>query len=250
MTKIPLFKSHYSIGKSILTLEYRSKEQRKPENRDSIIEICEESGINNAFVIDDHIGGILEATQSAKKAKIDLRYGLKLCIVDDINEKSDKTKRKLWKGIVLLKHPDGYKNLMKISSKASVDGFYYSPRIDMENIKALWDEKTLKFALPFYDSFLFENLFNFGGYMPSFDFADPIFFTEDNGLIYDDILRAKVKTYCSTNGYKHYDAQTICYNKRRDFKAYLTNRCIYERTKIQRPNLDMMMSDNFCVESL
>ena len=34
---IPIFKSHYSIGRSILTLEDKSEEDNYP---DSIIEIC------------------------------------------------------------------------------------------------------------------------------------------------------------------------------------------------------------------
>ncbi|MCY6371255.1 DNA polymerase III subunit alpha [Clostridium ganghwense] len=37
--------------------------------------------------------------------------------------------------VLLVKNEEGYKNLMKIVSKASIDGFYYKPRVDHEYLK-------------------------------------------------------------------------------------------------------------------
>lgn len=248
--KLPLFKSCYSIGKSILTLDYRDKEARNPENSDSIIEIIEEEGIKNAFLVDDHIGGILEASKNAKKAKVDLRYGLRLSIVEKMSEKNDQTKRAVWKGIVFLKDKEGYNNLIKISSAASTDGFYYEPRIDLEIMASLWDDNLLGFGVPFYDSFIHKNAFHFGAFFPVFSFTKPFFFVEDNELIFDEALKNKVINYCHSNKYEYCAAQSIYYKRKKDYKAYLTARCIYERTSIGKPNLDQMTSNTFCVENL
>ena len=45
MKQIPLFKSHYSLGKSILTLE--KPEDVDPTGPDSIIQICQDYKIKN-----------------------------------------------------------------------------------------------------------------------------------------------------------------------------------------------------------
>ena len=38
--------------------------------------------------------------------------------------------------VLLVKNEKGYENLMKIASTASIEGFYYKPRVDREFLKA------------------------------------------------------------------------------------------------------------------
>ena len=49
---IPLFKSHYSLGKSILTLEKESLGEKYP---DSILELCKEAKLKEFFLVDDNV---------------------------------------------------------------------------------------------------------------------------------------------------------------------------------------------------
>jgi DNA polymerase III alpha subunit len=44
-------------------------------------------------------------------------------------------------------------------------------------------------------------------------------------------------------------AQSIYYENKEDFLAYLTFRCISERTTLSKPNLEHCSSNEFCAES-
>jgi len=246
--KIPIFKSHYSIGGSILTL--KEEGASKKTEPDSIIDICKEYNIEHCLLIDNHIGGILEASRSFNSANINFNFGLQINVCDDMQKKNNETKNSYWKANIILKKPEGYKNLIKISSKASVDGFYYRPRIDLKTIKQYWSNEEFDFVVPFYDSFLFKNIFKLKSFFVDFDFCKPVFFIEDHDLIYDDILREKVVDYCKANNYINYESHSMHYKLKKDFKAYLTNRCISEKTKLNKPNIDWMTSNEFCVECL
>ena len=48
---LPLFKSHYSIGRSILTLH--PKGSSDGVGPDSIIDICADSGLKELYLVDD-----------------------------------------------------------------------------------------------------------------------------------------------------------------------------------------------------
>ena len=69
----PIFKSHYSIGRSILTIQ--NPEDAIPNGPDSIIQIAQEAGINKLFLAEDSMAGFLEAYSNCKSAKIDLVFG-------------------------------------------------------------------------------------------------------------------------------------------------------------------------------
>ena len=83
----PLFKSHYSIGKSILTLNsLGSSDESGP---DSIIDICSQAKLDSFYLVDDSMTGFMEAYHNAKEAKMQLRFGLRLSICEDINFKDN-----------------------------------------------------------------------------------------------------------------------------------------------------------------
>jgi hypothetical protein len=88
MNVLPLFKSQYSVGRSILTLAAQSKEldSNYPV---SIFDIAKQHNLDQVIVVDDSISGFLEAHQNAKKAKVKLDYGVQLRCMQDIDNKSD-----------------------------------------------------------------------------------------------------------------------------------------------------------------
>ena len=103
-------------------------------------------------------------------------------------------------------------------------------------------------CVPFYDSFLFKNLLGGNECVTDFSFCEPTFFLEENNLPFDPLIRKYVDQFCES-GHKSIETQTIYYEKKQDFKDYLTFRCLSKRTTLEKPNLDHMCSNEFCVES-
>ena len=84
---LPLFKSHYSLGRSILTL---NKVDTKIENGpDSVIDICAKNDLKRVTLLDDNMSGFLEAYLNSKEAGLELSFGLRLRILDDCEDKSE-----------------------------------------------------------------------------------------------------------------------------------------------------------------
>jgi len=243
---IPLFKSHYSLGKSILTLaKAGSSEADEPS---SIIDIAKKLNLENLHLVDDSISGFLEAYKSCEDAKLNLRFGLRLTVCDDIDNKTAESREKEHKVIIYILNTDGYYDLIKISTLASIQGFYYYPRIDCKNLKKLWNDKNLHLCVPFYDSYVFKNNLSYSICVPDFSFCNPTYFVEDNNLPYDEILKSKVEEI-TTDKQPAVKTQSVYYENKEDFLAYLTFRCISERTTLNKPNLEHCSSNEFCAES-
>ena len=63
---LPIFRSHYSIGRSILTLNpLVSSDGAGP---DSIIDICHEAKLKTFYLVDDSMSGFLEAYTNSQDA--------------------------------------------------------------------------------------------------------------------------------------------------------------------------------------
>jgi DNA polymerase-3 subunit alpha len=247
MEVLPLFKSHYSIGRSILTLEDEEKEENQP---DSIIDIAKDNKLKEIYLVEDNMTSFLQAYTNTKKYNINLRYGLRITLTDDIKDKTDDSRQKNCKFVIFFKNQDGYKNLINIFTTAAKDGFYYEPRIDYKTLKSLWDEKNLLLAIPFYDSFIFNNTLKGSVCVPDIEFTKPILFIENNNLPFESIVKAKVLNFSKTNNLKTIETKSIYYKNKKDFKAYLTFRCINNRSTLNKPELQHMTSNRFSFESL
>ena len=246
MDILPIFKSHYSIGRSILTLE---DEPQEPSYPDSIINILKDNKMNELYLVEDNMTSFLQAYTNCKKNNINLRYGLRLTITDNIEDKTDSSRLKNSKFIIFFKTENGYKKLIKIFSIAAKNGFYYEPRIDFKTLKGLWSDKDLLLAVPFYDSFIFNNVLKNNLCTPQLEFCSPIFFVENNNIPFDGLIKSKVIDYCKKNQNEILNAKSIYYKSRLDFKAYLTFRCINMRTTLNKPEVEHMSSNEFCFES-
>ena len=243
---LPLFKSHYSIGRSILTLQ---KPDDSIENGpDSIIDLCVKNKIKDLVLVDDNMSGFLEAYMNSSEVGVNLRFGLRLSICNDCEDKSGESLPKTCKYILFAKNRAGYKRLIKIYSFAAKEGFYYVPRIDFKNLKKLWSDKDLMLCIPFYDSFIFNNILLDYNCVPEIDFTEPTFFIEDNALPFDPIIKSRVQKYCGDK-IETQNTKSIYYKDKEDFMSYLTFRCINNRSTLNRPNLDHMGSAEFCLES-
>jgi DNA polymerase-3 subunit alpha len=243
---IPLFKSHYSLGRSILTLEDKDEKDDYP---DSIIQICKENKMKELYLVEDNMSSFLEAYSNCRKNNIKLNYGLRITVTESIADKSEESKTKSSKIILFFKNKKGYEQLTKLYSIAAKEGFYYEPRLDYETISKNWTDDLI-LCIPFYDSFIFNNTLKNSLCIPQFDFTKPVFFIEDNDLPFDSLVKQKTLSFAEKNDLKIYKAQSIFYKERKDFKTYLTFRCINNRSVLNKPNLDHMSSNEFCFERI
>jgi DNA polymerase III alpha subunit len=243
---VPLFKSHYSLNKSILTLE-KEHQEFGPK---SILQLCKENELESPFLIEDNMSSFLQMYYNSQELKVNIKFGLRLCVCDNFQEKNESSLKCESKIIVFLKDSGGYENLNKIFSFAAKEGFYYAPRIDFSKLEEFWSD-SLILGVPFYDSYLFNNFFKMSSCVPKKLWTTPVFFWEENGLPFDKIFKTILESYVSKNheNSEIIKAKSIYYNKKDDFLAYLTMRCIGKKSTLQMPKLDHLCSDNFCLES-
>jgi DNA polymerase III alpha subunit len=247
---LPLFKSDFSIGKSILNLN-EPNEHSDPGGSDSIFDIFVENNLPKLILVEDNLSGFLQAFKNSKKLGIDLIFGLRISVCSDasspIKKNSPSDSNKI---ILFAKNEKGCRDLNKIYSHANVQ---FDGRIDYESLSKLFSQ-DLDLVIPFYDSFIFNNSLYFSSCVPSFSFCDPKFFIERNNLPFDSIIENKVKNYCEKNKYQFFLAKSIYYKNKSDFSAFQTYKCICSRnffksSSLEKPNLDHCSSDDFSFES-
>jgi DNA polymerase-3 subunit alpha len=95
-----------------------------------------------ALAITDHgnMYGAVEFYEKCKKAGIKPIIGCELYVAPRrLDQKEGQIDSKNYHLTALCKNTNGYKNLIKLVSIASIDGFYYKPRIDKEILKQYKD---------------------------------------------------------------------------------------------------------------
>ena len=99
-----------------------------------LIDYAKELG-QTSVAITDHgnMYGTIEFYEVAKKAGIKPIIGEEFYVTNDYKSRKQNDPR--YHLIILAKNLEGYKNLIKLTSIANVDGFYYKPRIDFELLK-------------------------------------------------------------------------------------------------------------------
>jgi DNA polymerase-3 subunit alpha len=101
---------------------------------DDLVNRAKEDGAE-ALALTDHgvMYGVIEFYQKCKKAGIKPIIGVEAYLAPgsrlDKNTKSDEKNYHL---VLLAKNNEGYKNLIKLTSIAHMEGFYYKPRVDWE----------------------------------------------------------------------------------------------------------------------
>ena len=86
---IALFKSTYSIGKSILTLDH--PREVKDGGADSIISIAQENNLSSIFLVEDSMIGFLDAHQKCKEYDIQLAFGLRMSCCNNAQDEDKKS---------------------------------------------------------------------------------------------------------------------------------------------------------------
>lgn len=213
---IPLIKTDSSIGRSILTV-------------DKVFEFPQDEVI----LVEDSMSGFRSAKKLSEKTGKPLRFGLRL------ETQSTSQASKL---IYFAKNAKGIDSLRRIYTKAFTknDGVYLFEKTELEGIQV---------AVPFYDSYIYRNLFYFGIHDLDLAGLNPWYLEEDNGHPFDFIISRALKK----QGIETIKAKSIYYEKRDDFQAF----CFYKATcnrkpgrapTWEKPNLEHFCSDQFCWE--
>jgi DNA polymerase III alpha subunit len=241
---LPIFRSNFSLT-SILTLE-EALEKPKESSADSIFSLCRENSLEECFIADKTLTGLIDAYENAEKSGIKLRFGYRLNICQDMEDKTLESENTTSK-IIIFSSKTSFSSLINIHNLSATKGIYNErPRIDYKTLKENWDD-TLIMVIPFYDSYIHYNLLYGKQCVPDIEFTNPFYAYENNELPFDSIIqKALEKNIATSNLLK---SKTIYYNKRSDFDAYMAYRCILNRTTFQKPELQHFGSKEFCMEA-
>lgn len=90
----------------------------------------------SALAITDHgvMYGVVDFYTACKKEGVKPIIGCEMYVAEDLTEKTQAA-REYAHLILLAKNNQGYKNLMRLASIASVEGYYYKPRVDYPTIE-------------------------------------------------------------------------------------------------------------------
>ena len=244
---LPLFKSHYSVGKSILTLAPPNGAENT-EGSVSVFDIAQAHDLKEIVLVEDSLVGFLEAHKQSKSLGIPLRFGLRISMCDDLSQ----TKGSSHKIIIFAKNGDGCLLLNRLYSLAQTKG---AGRLDPAGLEQYYNPTDLQVVIPFYDSFLFHNTFSYSDpCLLDHSFFSPTFFIEKNNLPLDSVLEEAVRNYAGEN-FPTFLVKSIYYESRNDFEAYQAYKCICGRgfsskaKTLDMPNLDHCGSPEFCFES-
>jgi DNA polymerase III alpha subunit len=230
--------------RSILTLEESQGLDKHPT---SIFDCVLDSKNDFLCLADTNLSGFLQAAKECEKNKLKLIFGWRGEFCLDITKQDEASLKTRATYIVFIKNLVGYRQLIKIYSQAAKEGFYYNAAYDFSHLKKLWTDDLI-LAVPFYDSFLHLNSLEGQSHVPDFSFTKPIFLLEENDLPFDDLLRKKVINFAAQHGYETLESQTIYYKSPEDFIAYMTYKCIQNRSTIEKPELNHCCSDKFNYE--
>ena len=243
---LPLFKSHFSIGKSILTLDDPKKVTEG--GSDSIFKIAKDNNLKQVILVEDSLIGFFEAYKRSKEMGIQLVFGLRISMRNSALPEDSQSEHKV---IVFAKDSDGCKLLNKIYSRAFCTNTGF---LDYADLKELWNDNHLKLAIPFYDSFIYINNFSFGNAVPDLSFTKPSLFVEDNSLALDYLLYEKVSEFATNNNIPIVKVRSIYYNKKSDVKSFMAYKIICNRSfgkdrSLEKPELAHFCSDKFSFEA-
>lgn len=226
---IPLFKSQFSVGKSILTLE-------------NILNIAEINSLQEIVLVEDSFYGFRSFNKALAERGIKFVFGLRIEVLS--NDSDDKEKPS--KLIFFAKNNQGIQKIKDLYTAANTD----KSKSVILNKYSKEDFKDIKIAVPFYDSYIYNNLFHFGMSNIDLNGFDHVYFIENNSHPFD----FQIKNAIDQLGVKTVDAKSIYYKNKDEFHAFQMYKAVCNRSQgksptFSNPNLNHFCSDEFCWES-
>lgn len=106
-------------------------------NIPGLIKHVKDQGMDSVAVTDHGVMyGLIDFYKEATKQGVKPILGMEGYITSgDLHERPDRAKSPNYHLLLLAKNHEGYQNLMKLSSIAHLEGYYYRPRMDRETLK-------------------------------------------------------------------------------------------------------------------
>lgn len=226
---LPLLKSHASVGKSIL------------KNSD-LLDFQKDQNLKKLVVVEDSFYGFRELNSKLLERKCDLVFGIRLPVVQNI---TDERPSKL---VFFAKGNDGVRQIKKFYTKT----YCSESQTLCLNDLTLAEFSDTRVAVPFYDSFIYQNIFHFGMSSVDLERFDHFFFEESNDHPFDFMISAQLKKIAPLK--KIIKAKSIYYKNREDVEAFqfykaTTSRSGGKPPSKDRPELEHFCSAEFCIES-
>ena len=101
---------------------------------DELLDYVKELGMGSVALTDHgNIYGAVEFSKKAKERGIKPILGCEMYLaLEGMTQERPNIDDKRYHLVLLVKNEEGYKNLVKLITKAHLEGFYYKPRIDEE----------------------------------------------------------------------------------------------------------------------
>lgn len=224
-----LFKTHASISRSLL------------KNSD-LLDFQKDQDLKKLVVVEDSFYGFRELNSKLLERKADLVFGIRLPVVQNL---TDEQPSKL---VFFAKNNDGVRQIKKLYTKTYCSN---EQTLCLNDLTAAEFSDT-RVAVPFYDSFIYQNIFHFGLCNVDLKKFDHFFFEESNDHPFDfmisDQLRKTVKPE------KIVKAKSIYYKNREDIEAFQFYKSVCSRSggkppSKDNPQLEHFCSAEFCIES-
>lgn len=223
---IPLFKTHFSIGKSII----------KP---DEAFSLCKEAGLDTAVFVEDSFSSFRKIISLSEKTKTKVIFGIRVPIVQSSETENPS------KLVFFAKNSDGVKYCKKIYSDFAYSDFGAFKLSNFDKKQS----KNVKIGVPFYDSYIFNNIFHFGMSSVALDGLDHFYMEEDNSHPFDPQIKNAIGKINTVK------TKTIYYKNRDDFAAFQFYKSVCNRQNggkspsFSAPNVEHLCSPEFCFES-
>lgn len=246
---LPIFKSHYSLGKSLLTLEEPGK--TKPGNPVSVFDLAMQANLKEIFLCENRIDGFLQAYKVASKVGVKLCYGLKLTVCANMGDKTVESRLTESKIVILFHNTQSYFEAIRIWNRAwghegsfTHRGITYG-RTDWKTLKEFWTE-NLGLALPYFSSFIARNTLSFSRIVPELPVGNPWIFREmGSELPFAPLIDSAIDRYTGGVSDMILPSKTILYPDPSWFKSYVTFRSIHGKKSFDAPDEDHLFSDRF-----
>jgi DNA-directed DNA polymerase III PolC len=238
---ILLFKSHYSLLSSLLTLD-KSKDDFLSGGPISIFSIANKYNIQKLFLCDDNMGCFFQAYSKSKEYQKQLIFGLQLKVKCDLQSKENSCVSDV---IIWMKNSNAYKDLLAINNFAVKNHINAVPYIDWKSLNELWTE-NLYLTIPFYSGFLSVNSSSLDcNIVPELKNIKPALMVSEHGLPEDPFLKEEIINYAKSNGLKVLNTHHCYYYNREHAESLQVLKCIKERTNFEKPELAGFSSDEF-----
>lgn len=250
---IPLFSTACSLKQGGIWTVEKAGAAAKAGRKHGPISLCDlakQEGLKQVHVVDDRFANFFSAFKALKEVGCQLCFGLKVCVCDDMADKSEASLRNE-SNVVIWMNGDGsadYQALINLYTLAAQQGFYYAPRLDWKTLCAHWHGDLL-LSLPFYSSFLARNTLTFASIVPQLPTAPLVLREVGQNLPFDGLIEGAIQRYVQATGVEVQRVKSVYYRNREDAKAWQVWRIILSRSSYDKPQMDGCYSREFSWES-